>query len=108
MRRSRQVAPAALAVLGVLADAATTQVCFSLIPGCTEGNPVSARLFELLGGLWPTAILLCLLLIAVSWPLWRRHSMSPVVTAVAWLSLAVFSVLRWNVVLTNVQVWPQA
>ena len=97
-----------LAVLGVLADAATTQVCFSLIPGCIEGNPVSARLFELLGGLWPTALLLCLLLVAVSWPLWRRHSMSPVVTAVAWLALAAFSVLRWDVVLTNVQVWSQA
>jgi len=103
-----RLAPLVAAVAGVLADAATTQVCFSMIDGCVEGNPVSLALFDLLGGLWPTALLLCSVLALVAWPLWRRHTMSPVVTAAAWLSLAVFSVLRWEVVVANVQVWSAA
>lgn len=85
--------PVLLAVAGVVADAATTQHCISTVPGCVEGNPAAGYLFELLGGLWPTALLVCLVLAAAGLPLWRRTLPTKLLVLV-WLAFAAVAAQR--------------
>ena len=100
--------PLIAAVLGVLVDAATTQYCLSSVPRCAEGNPVSIGLFSHLGGLWPTAALLCLGLGAAGWPLWTKRPVARWIVAAVWVALLLTAAQRWHVAFANVEVWAQA
>lgn len=101
--------PIVLAVLGVLADAATTQWCWSAIPRCEEGNPVSVTLFDLVpGGLWVVALLICAAAVGAGWPLWTRVPLSRGVVVVTWVALLLFAASRfwtaaenWHLVVTH-------
>jgi hypothetical protein len=95
-------APVWLLISAVILDAASSQVCFSHIPLCHEGNPVSLVLFSRLGGMWPTAFWQSLVFLIISLPLWyRRLWIGGAVGWILWAGVLLVALHRMTVVFDN-------
>ena len=95
--------PLTLAVIAIWADAVSTHIAFESNPNAIEGNPLSAWLFEQLGGLWQTAGVMSGLL-GLCALVGRRRSASPWAGSTLVMIFWIAAAMRVPVILTNLHV----
>jgi hypothetical protein len=97
-----RILPLVLIVTAIFLDAATSQWCFSFTPGCVEGNAAALKMFDVLHGMWPTALVQAGIITLCALPLWwRRVWIGGPIGWLLWGAVLLLALHRFTVVLHN-------
>lgn len=92
--------PLVLAVLAIWADAWSTVHALTMNPDAEEGHPISAWLFNLLGGVWQTAAAMSIVLVLCALAGRRRNASAwagSTLVTIFWLIVLIrIPVVLWN------------